>query len=273
MSVKLQVQIRGAGFPILCLHGHPGSGECLDVFTEHLSKNFQTFSPDLRGYGQTKTKTPFSLEDHLTDLIELLDSYQIEECLVLGWSLGGILALELLIRYPNRFKGLVLVASAAYPHGDHPSVGFWDLFNTVIAAILNTIKPGWQWNIDTFGKRSLFRYLVSQQTPSTYFYLAKYAVPSYLKTSHFAHKALNEVISSGYNRLPELKKINVPTLVLTGTDDRHITSQSSQETAKHLKNCLLHCYPNAAHLFPWEIPAQVLRDLDCWLEQHREFFT
>jgi pimeloyl-ACP methyl ester carboxylesterase len=268
--VKLKVQIKGNGFPILCLHGHPGSGACMDIFSEYLANNFQTFSPDLRGYGKTIAKEPFSLEDHLTDLVELLDSYQIEKCLLLGWSLGGILALELLIRYPERFSGMVLVASAAYPRGNHPPISFWDLANTAIAAILNLIKPGWQWNIDTFAKRSLFRYLVSKQTPNTYLYLAKYAVPAYLRTSRFAHNALNQAIGSGYNRLPALEKIKVPILVLSGQDDRHISAQSSQETAKYIENCLLYCYPNTAHLFPWEIPDEVLQDLGSWLKKYPE---
>jgi hypothetical protein len=33
-----------------------------------------------------------------------------------------------------------------------------------------------------------------------------------------------------------------------------------------LPNCRSHCYPNVAHLFPWEIPDRVLEDIDQWLE-------
>ncbi|MGL6283437.1 MAG: alpha/beta fold hydrolase, partial [Microcoleaceae cyanobacterium] len=45
----LNISIQGNGFPILCLHGHPGSAECMTVFTNHLaSKNWQTITPDLR---------------------------------------------------------------------------------------------------------------------------------------------------------------------------------------------------------------------------------
>jgi len=268
--MKLQVQIRGEGFPILCLHGHPGSGDCLDIFTDYLSQRFQTIAPDLRGYGQSKTRERFTMQEHLEDLGELLEQYHLERCLLLGWSLGGILAIELLIKYPERFSGLILVASAAFPRGNHPPITFFDLLYTGLAALVNSIKPGWEWNIETFGKRSLFRYLITQQTPIAYQYLAKYAVPAYLRTSRLADQALNKALKVGYNRLADLKCSQVPCLVLAGSNDRHITAYSSQETARYLKNCSFYCYPNTAHLFPWEIPSQVIRDLEQWLQENPE---
>ncbi|MGB5975225.1 MAG: alpha/beta hydrolase, partial [Nodosilinea sp.] len=93
--MQLYCDIQGAGFPILCLHGHPGSAKSMSVFTESLSDQYRTLAPDLRGYGRSRTRSPFELEDSLSDLVELLDTQVIERCLVLGWSLGGILAMEL----------------------------------------------------------------------------------------------------------------------------------------------------------------------------------
>ena len=72
-------------------------------------------------------------------------------------------------------------------------------------------------------------------------------------------------LSQRYNRLPEISQIHCPTLMLAGDCDRHITAQSSLETAQHLPNCQTHSYSNVAHLFPWEIPEQVLADIDQWL--------
>ncbi|MGH1395459.1 MAG: alpha/beta fold hydrolase [Trichormus sp.] len=267
-AVNLKVDIQGEGFPILCLHGHPGSGRSLAVFTNHLSKRYQTFAPDLRGYGKSRFHGNFAMEDHLTDLEALIDSLQIEKCLVLGWSLGGILAMELALRLPQRVTGLILVATAARPRGNHPPITWQDNLYTGIAALLNYLKPGWQWNIDTFGKRSLFRYLIQQHTYTAYNYIAKAAVPAYLQTSPSATRALYNALRLGYNRLPDLQNILCPSLVIAASDDVHITAESSLETAQHLKYSQWQCYPNTAHLFPWEVPQQVLSDIDCWLENH-----
>ncbi|MBD2354667.1 alpha/beta hydrolase [Tolypothrix sp. FACHB-123] len=267
-AAKLNVYIQGQGFPILALHGHPGSGRSLAVFTNHLSKRYQTFAPDLRGYGKSRFQGDFVMEDHIHDLEVLLDRFEIKKCLVLGWSLGGILAMELALRLPQRVTGLILVATAARPRGNHPPITWQDNLYTGVAGILNYIKPGWQWNIETFGKRSLFRYLIQQHTPTAYSYLAKDAVPAYLQTSSAATRALYTAIRAGYNRLTDLEQIECPSLVLAGAQDRHITVDASLETARHLKNCQWESYANTAHLFPWEIPQQVLRDIDCWIKEH-----
>ena len=267
---NLNLYIQGEGFPILCLHGHPGAGRNLSVFTNHLSKRYQTFAPDLRGYGKSRCNRNFEMVDHLTDLEALLDRFQIEKCLILGWSLGGILAMEMALRLPQRFTGLILVATAARPRGNHPPITWQDNLYTAIAGILNYIQPSWQWNIDTFAKRSLFRYLIQQHTPTAYNYIATEAVQSYLQTSSFATRALYTALKSGYNRLSDLQKIHCPGLVLAGEQDCHITPESSLETGQHLKSSQWRCYPNTAHLFPWEVPQQVLGDIDIWLEAHPE---
>jgi proline iminopeptidase len=265
-SLQLNVHVKGKGFPILCLHGHPGSGSSMSVFTQHLSQRFQTLAPDLRGYGNSRTQQKFNMTDHLIDLEALLDRYQVNRCLVLGWSLGGILAMEMALRLPERVSGLILIATAARPRGSHPPISWEDNLYTGIASILNRLQPGWQWNIEMFGKRSLYRYLIQQHTPSAYEYLALDAMSAYLQTSSAATHALNTALRAGYNRLSDLEQIQCPSLVLAGADDRHITAQSSRETAQHLPNCQWQCYPSTAHLFPWEIPAQVLGDIDRWLE-------
>jgi proline iminopeptidase len=53
--------------------------------------------------------------------------------------------------------------------------------------------------------------------------------------------------------------------VLCGAEDRHITAAASLETARHLALAEARCYPHTAHLFPWEIPDQVLGDIEAWL--------
>ena len=266
-AAHLNVYVQGEGFPILCLHGHPGSGSSLSVFTQHLSQRFKTLAPDLRGYGNSRTNVNFNMNDHLVDLEALLDRLQVDRCLVLGWSLGGILAMELALKLPERVTGLILIATAARPRSNHPPISWQDNLYTGVASILNRLQPSWQWNIDTFGKRSLYRYLIQQHTPTAYRYLAYEALTAYLQTSAAAQRALSTALKAGYNRLAYLQHIQCPSLVLAGADDRHITAESSLETARHLKDCQWQCYPNTAHLFPWEIPNQVLNDMDAWINQ------
>jgi pimeloyl-ACP methyl ester carboxylesterase len=275
----LSAEIQGKGFPLLCLHGHPGAGRSMGIFADYFAHGidptggqtaFQTIAPDLRGYGRSRYRQPFVIADHITDLVALLDRQSIERTLLLGWSLGGIFAMEMALRYPDRVSGLILIATAARPWGDHPPISLSDNLLTGVAGLLNCLKPGWQWNIDTFGKRSLFRYLIQQHTPAAYRFLAREAVYAYLKTSRPAHAALNQAIRQGYNRVPDLPQIHCPTLMLIGENDRHISPAASRETAKALPNCEWETYPNTAHLLPWECPEALLQRIQQWLIVHPE---
>jgi len=267
--MKLHYEEQGKGFPILCLHGHPGSAKTMGVFTAGLRDRYRTLAPDLRGYGRSQTRSPFDLEDSLTDLVELLDTLGIERCLVLGWSLGGILAIELALRHPERVAGLILIATAARPVGAHPPTSWVELLNTGLGSILNVLAPGNRLVRHGLGPRSLYRYLLRQHTPHAYHRLAKEGFWAFLGTSPLAHRALNRALARHYNRLPDVGAIAVPCLVLCGAEDCHITAAASLETAAHLPTAESHCYPHTAHLLPWEIPEQLLDDIHHWLNQHQ----
>ncbi|MGB8699419.1 MAG: alpha/beta hydrolase [Thermosynechococcaceae cyanobacterium] len=256
----------GQGVPILCLHGHPGSADCMSVFTESLAQRFRTIAPDLRGYGRSQTRSPFTMADHLLDLTALLDHLNLQNCIILGWSLGGILALELALHHPDRIRGLILVATAAKPVSNLPRPSVLDLLNTLIAGSLNRLKPGWAWNIRTFGQRSLLKDLLSQHTPEAYRFLDQAGTSATLRTSRQAQQALNQALQQRYNRLDALANIHCPSLILSGAQDRHILPTASYETAQYLKNSHYICYPDVAHLFPWEIPTQVNHDIGQWLD-------
>ena len=191
-AFDLAVQVQGKGFPILCLHGHPGSGSSMSVFTDHLSQRFMTIAPDLRGYGKSQTRQDFAMTDHLTDLEALCDRLQLDSFILLGWSLGGILAMELALKFPQRVKGMILIATAARPFGNHPPITWQDNLFTGIAALINQVQPGWDWNRETFGKRSLFRHFIQQHTATAYQYLAREATTAFLQTSGAANRALND---------------------------------------------------------------------------------
>lgn len=265
--MELSVEHCGRGMPILCLHGHPGTGRCMSVFTEFLSPYFQTIAPDLRGYGRSQVTEPFGMEQHLEDLSVLLTRLD-QPCLLLGWSLGGILAMELALKYPEQIAGLVLVSTAARPVGRHPAITWQDNLLTGIAGVINWLNPGWSWNISTFGQRSLFRYLISQHTTPAYCRLAQEGTPAFLQTSALANQALSRALRQGYNRLGDLHHIQQPCLMLAAANDVHITPEASQETAVALPNCEWRLYENVAHLMPWEIGTQLCDDIGRWLQKY-----
>ena len=100
---SLSSEIKGNGDPLLILHGFTGDRSTMSSISEPLSKNYSVISVDLPGHGNT-IRDPeshlFNFEDTLKALIEVMEFYDQEEFNVLGYSMGGRLALGLAVYYP-----------------------------------------------------------------------------------------------------------------------------------------------------------------------------
>jgi len=268
---------------VLCLHGHPGNSEAMQIFTQHFDdqvddQGIVAIAPDLRGYGNCKAMAAFTMFDHIQDLWALLERDRESEYLILGWSLGGILAMELALRAVElpkspdnltpKIAGLILIATAAKPRSSLPKIAWWEYANLAIAVGLHWLVPRQRWHIEWFGKRSLIKYLIQQHTQSAYDQISRTGARAYLQTSRYAQNALMQALRQGYDRTNDLAKIQIPCLAIAAEQDRHITAASTLETAKLLPNCEFISYPNTAHLLPWEIGDRLLADIDTWCDRH-----
>ena len=279
---------------VLCLHGHPGNSEAMQIFVQHFqSRGTSTIAPDLRGYGNCKADSAFTMLDHIQDLENLLindlandrrSQLDNTEYVILGWSLGGILAIELALRAIDkqwgsssnlaqnsaikpRIAGLILIATAAKPRSNLPQIAWWEYVNLAIAVVFQLLIPRQRWFVEWFGKRSLIKYLIQQHSQVAYEQIATTGAKAYLQTSRYAHRALAQALKQGYDRTSDLTKIQIPCLAIAAAQDRHITAASTAETAKLLPNCEFICYPDTAHLLPWEIGDRLLADIDAWVQR------
>ncbi len=100
---------------LLLIHGNFSSSLFFKPLIERLPNDIRIIAPDLRGYGETTYLNRFdSLEALALDVIELLDNLNIKEFDLLGWSLGGGVAMEIASHLKNQVKHLILVASTTH---------------------------------------------------------------------------------------------------------------------------------------------------------------
>jgi pimeloyl-ACP methyl ester carboxylesterase len=107
-SVKIYYEVYGSGPPVLLLHGNGGSISGRACQIEYLAPTHRLIAVDSRGHGKSDDGPgALTFEQQADDFIAVLDAEHIERADVLGHSDGGILALELGIRHPDRIGKII----------------------------------------------------------------------------------------------------------------------------------------------------------------------
>ena len=111
-GIKLYYEIHGTGRPIVLLHGglmHSGLfGPVLDM----LAKDHQVITPDLQGHGRTADiDRPIDMRLMADDIAALIDHLGLEKPDLIGYSLGGGVALWTAVKHPEKIRRLVLVSA------------------------------------------------------------------------------------------------------------------------------------------------------------------
>lgn len=113
-GLRLNVEATGDGFPLLLLHGFTGSAATWQPFREAWS-GFRTIAVDLIGHGASDAPADESrctMERCVADLVALLDAHGIDRAAVLGYSMGGRVALQLALAAPERVAALMLESAS-----------------------------------------------------------------------------------------------------------------------------------------------------------------
>jgi 2-succinyl-6-hydroxy-2,4-cyclohexadiene-1-carboxylate synthase len=100
---------------VLFLHGFLGSGEDFGPVIEPLSDDYHCLTIDLPGHGQTRVtgaNEQYGMVPTAMAIVELLDRLGIPQCVLVGYSMGGRLALYLALHFPHRFPQSVLVSAS-----------------------------------------------------------------------------------------------------------------------------------------------------------------
>ncbi len=100
----------GTGQPILLVHGWAASGAFFDPLIEILSAGNRVIAPDLRAHGTTGAgDTELTIERLADDMAELLEALDVENTLVLGWSMGALVLWRMMARHgSDRLAGMIV---------------------------------------------------------------------------------------------------------------------------------------------------------------------
>ena len=99
----------GSRPPIILLHGLTANGACWTALARALEQDYDVIMPDARGHGESSAPDfGYRYEDHANDVVGLIEALRLSSPVLIGHSMGGMVAAVLASRRPGRLRGLIL---------------------------------------------------------------------------------------------------------------------------------------------------------------------
>jgi pimeloyl-ACP methyl ester carboxylesterase len=229
----------GAGVPFVLVHGYFGGSRQWSQEVEHFSKYFDVIAPTLPGFAEASELPACDRIGDMADaVITLLDQLEIEEFLLLGHSMGGMIAQEIAAKVGDRVQGLVLYGTG--PLGLLP-----DRFESIEVSRERLMADGVE--------------ATSRRISATWFRDGE-AAPAFDLAASIGAIASRQAALAGLDAMASwdgrgaLKSLTMPTLILWGELDRSYRWGQIELLWRTLPNAQLAVIPGASHAAHLEKP-------------------
>lgn len=241
-DIDLYHEITGTGEPLLLIHGHGSSSRDWEMQTDFFSKKYQVITYDVRGFGRSsKPGGRYSIRLFAEDTAALLQNLEAHPVHVIGISMGGMIAFELALGYPQLVKSMVIVNS--YPEMRVETwkerLMVWRRF--LIADLLGMRKTG-----EILGK---ILFIKPEQDE-----LRRLFVERWSKNDRRAyHRSLKAIV--GWDVEARLGEIHCPVLVVASEED-YLPMEEKQVYVNKMPNARLVVIRDARHAVTVEKPEE-----------------
>jgi len=248
---------RGTGDPLLCIPGFAASSGVYASLGPLYETRFRFITYDPLGSGRSaKWAPPTSTAQLAAQAIRILDELDIGTAHVLGASLGGLVAQELAIRFPDRMGTLVLVGTASSGALAAPApIG--GLTRATAGVVADSVRRRQLW---------LGRAVFADE-----FGLGDAAGPildSLLRDLPPPWTVVGQVLAyATHDRDRDLGRIHAPTLILHGERDVLVSIANAHRLAAGIPNAALHVVPGAGHGCLLEQPRAVFHAIGTWIDR------
>lgn len=238
-DITLNYEQQGEGSDLVLIHGLGGDLRSWDADVPVFAGHHRILRYDVRGFGASDRPGRYSYDAFGRDLDGLLTACGVDEAHVVGFSMGGVVALRLALTHPARVRSLVLVSTSS-------EVGPKNV-------------AGWQRLADRVEQEGFGPASVEAQRIFSPAFIASHpeAVEDLGRRNaandRGTYAAVVRAICN-YNWTAELRQVTAPTLILQGLDDRLAPPGGSVKMKRALPRARLLMFANAGHSLPLEQP-------------------
>jgi pimeloyl-ACP methyl ester carboxylesterase len=258
-GITLQFAEQGldSGIPVVFLHGGTDSWRSFEPLLPRLPPTIRAIALTQRGHGGSgKPLEGYRYADFAADVRGLLDALRLPAAVIVGHSMGSMVAQRLAADSPERVAGLVLLGTFRTLYRDETIQELWD---STLSTLADPVDPAFirEFQVSTLARAIPPELLATVVEESR-------AVPARVWRAMFR----------GFLDTPdfsdELARLRAPALIVWGDRDQYAKAADQQALRAVIPGARLLVHAGGGHALHWEDPARVANDLVAFLYERRE---
>ena len=239
-DIELYYEIHGKGYPIVLIRGLGSNADHWYRQVPVLSSTYKVITFDNRGIGRSDTPDgPYTIPMMAEDTLGLMDTLGISKAHILALSMGGMIAQEIALKYPEKVNGLVLACT--HCGGDHAVSASEEIVRIFAEFIFTGSQEAAQKAV-----KCLFAEHTMREAPEV--------VQQYQEVSGKFPPATEVLVRQleavrDHNTWEDLPNIKTPTFILTGDEDVLVPPENSRILAERIPGARLQVIEKGGHQF------------------------
>lgn len=249
-GVTLQYAEQGSasGMPVVFLHGVTDSWRSFEPVFEYLPYSLRLLALTQRGHGGSgKPAAGYGYRDMADDVRAFMDALGLPAAIVVGHSMGSMVAQRFAADHPDRVAGLVLMGAFRTIHGNAVLQDYWQ---TTVSTLEDPIDASVarEFQVSTLAREVPpgFIDMVVDESLNVPARVWKAAFTEFLNTPDFSH---------------ELARLKAPVLIAWGDRDEYADARNQELLAAAMPSARRVVYRGGGHAFHWEDPGRFAMDL------------
>jgi pimeloyl-ACP methyl ester carboxylesterase len=243
-NTNIYYEIHGSGDPMLLIAGMSSDSKSWQFIQKKLARHYRLIIFDNRGCGRTENKEAFTLKDLADDAISILNFLRYDKVHLIGHSMGGMIAQELVLHHPRRIDKLILASSS-------PKL------SDKAKDILDNLYDRWLNGFDVAEWfRLMFKWLFTQEATGNKKFMDAAIIFAlsypYPQTQEGFKQQIDAIIA--FDARSKIHKILHDTLILSGLEDILIPAAESKQLLDIAGLTTFRIISNAAHSIHAEQP-------------------
>lgn len=239
------------GIPVVLLHGFTDSWRSYLTVLPHLPDHLRAIALSVRGHGEASRPAGYTLAEQSGDLIQFLDSLEIDRAVVVGHSMGTLIGQRFALDHPDRVSALVLAGAVARTI-DHPT------FEELRQGVGELVDP-----VDPAFARAFQQSTLARGVPE--WFLDMTVRESLKLPARVWKEALRGMLDIDFTS--GLPRLTMPCAIFWGDADAVFGREDQRLLRRGLPHATMVEYPGHGHALHWEDPERFARDLAAFVAE------